>query len=514
MDFTADSYCDDGGPGADYSLCPLGHDCADCGSRMTPPAPPAPPPRPPAPPPPPPKAPSGVSRSLTQCFEFCETHVCFLGAIATLTQADVIPVGPHAVSFLSAVEGGLAVGATSLPTIVSSAGNCTYGSYSYSYSYSYDGSYPVPPAPPAPPPDGTVCYGPDYQPIAGCDCHDSCATCGFSAWPSDKYDCVTCASGGEVTPVHPDGTGYCPNPGQPLELLYGCYAACEAADTYTAANALVVGLCQDTCVNAPQDGWCDDGGPGADYFFCAIGSDCTDCGVRYEAGTAPEKGVPSAPPVLSSPPPSPIAADASVSCSPLTPSDGNVAGCHSWCALRPTDHCLRCDCQGCALCTPPSSPAPSPPSSGHAAVVTLVVQGSPSDYDAVVVADLKRRFAQAASVDESDVSVTVEAASVRLTVTIATARASASDAVVTSLSPSLADASTASAFLGVTVEATPVVEKVAPDPSPPPPKQDDSTTLYIIIGCVVGGVVLLVVIAVIVFCLCRKQNKAKVSAGP
>ena len=48
-DYASDGYCDDGGPGADYSDCDLGTDCADCGPRvMPPPAPPPPLPLPPA----------------------------------------------------------------------------------------------------------------------------------------------------------------------------------------------------------------------------------------------------------------------------------------------------------------------------------------------------------------------------------------------------------------------------------------------------------------------------------
>ena len=42
--YTSDGDCDDGGPGAEYSLCGLGEDCTDCGSRYsgTPPALPPP----------------------------------------------------------------------------------------------------------------------------------------------------------------------------------------------------------------------------------------------------------------------------------------------------------------------------------------------------------------------------------------------------------------------------------------------------------------------------------------
>jgi hypothetical protein len=35
IDFSSDSTCDDGGPGAEFATCPLGHDCADCGVRHT-----------------------------------------------------------------------------------------------------------------------------------------------------------------------------------------------------------------------------------------------------------------------------------------------------------------------------------------------------------------------------------------------------------------------------------------------------------------------------------------------
>jgi hypothetical protein len=40
----SDGECDDGGPGAEYSVCTYGTDCADCGPRTTqPPSPPLPP---------------------------------------------------------------------------------------------------------------------------------------------------------------------------------------------------------------------------------------------------------------------------------------------------------------------------------------------------------------------------------------------------------------------------------------------------------------------------------------
>ena len=51
--YTSDGICDDGGPGSDFSACPFGADCLDCGDRCAPTPPPTPPsfPSPPSPPP-------------------------------------------------------------------------------------------------------------------------------------------------------------------------------------------------------------------------------------------------------------------------------------------------------------------------------------------------------------------------------------------------------------------------------------------------------------------------------
>ena len=57
MDFGADGYCDDGGPGSIYSNCELGTDCADCGAPRCALPPPLPSPPPPLSPPPLPSLP-------------------------------------------------------------------------------------------------------------------------------------------------------------------------------------------------------------------------------------------------------------------------------------------------------------------------------------------------------------------------------------------------------------------------------------------------------------------------
>ena len=66
------------------------------------------------------------------------------------------------------------------------------------------------------------------------------------------------------------------------------------------------GYCTDTC-KWSSDGLCDDGGPGSQYPWCAYGTDCTDCGVRFAAPSSPPRApdpLPPPPP-LPSPPPSP-----------------------------------------------------------------------------------------------------------------------------------------------------------------------------------------------------------------
>jgi hypothetical protein len=69
--YASDGWCDDGGPGAEYSDCSRGSDCTDCGRRLTPPSPtrsPPPPPRSPPPPPlpsPPPPPPPPAPLTLT-----------------------------------------------------------------------------------------------------------------------------------------------------------------------------------------------------------------------------------------------------------------------------------------------------------------------------------------------------------------------------------------------------------------------------------------------------------------
>ena len=45
-------------------------------------------------------------------------------------------------------------------------------------------------------------------------------------------------------------------------------------------------ICSDECSDAPEDGYCDDGGPGSEYNRCPLGHDCRDCGPRVRDGSS------------------------------------------------------------------------------------------------------------------------------------------------------------------------------------------------------------------------------------
>ena len=81
----------------------------------------------------------------------------------------------------------------------------------------------------------------------------------------------------------------------------GLSAAVEAAHAGHSGDAIKAGtaripvleaqLCTNTC-HCASDGDCDDGGPGGEFSFCALGTDCADCGPRtpQHAGDAMHAG--------------------------------------------------------------------------------------------------------------------------------------------------------------------------------------------------------------------------------
>ena len=110
----------------------------------------------------------------------------------------------------------------------------------------------------------------------------------------------------------------------------------------------------------------------------------------------------------------------------------------------------------------------------HKASIAFVAQGSVADYGADERAALALRFAQISGVDVSEIEISVEAASVRVTALIAAPSAEAASALSAPITSALADPSAASAALGIAVTSSPTVSTVtvrstldAPPQSPP-----------------------------------------------
>ena len=121
-------------------------------------------------------------------------------------------------------------------------------------------------------------------------------------------------------------------------------------------------------------------------------------------------------------------------------------------------------------------------------MLTLTASGSVSDYSDT--SSLQQNVATSAGVDKSLVTISVAAASVIITATIAVPASTTAAALQTSLSSKLATAATASAALGVTVEAVPTVAIASPadpDGDPAGTKDDDAGLSLAAIGGIVGG---------------------------
>ena len=88
----------------------------------------------------------------------------------------------------------------------------------------------------------------------------------------------------------------------------------------------------------------------------------------------------------------------------------------------------------------------------------LIAAGAPEDYGASKRRDLVDAFARLTGTPPSLISLTIEAASVRIRVVIAVASADAAAEVSTGLGASLSDVSSSSAILGVQVQSPPVVK--------------------------------------------------------
>lgn len=92
----------------------------------------------------------------------------------------------------------------------------------------------------------------------------------LGACTSDSNDPIDPGPGAADSGANSCGDGVCAQD----ESENSCPADCMDISTE---------LCTDTCQYA-GDGECDDGGPGADYDACELGTDCGDCGPRQSGG--------------------------------------------------------------------------------------------------------------------------------------------------------------------------------------------------------------------------------------
>jgi len=214
----------------------------------------------------------------------------------------------------------------------------------------------------------------------------------------------------------------------------------------------VIAGCGETC-NWSSDGACDDGGPGATYVECPLGTDCQDCGHRLTPPSPPGT-VTASPPPVASPPPA-----ASPPPRPPPPSP---------------------------LPSPPSPPMP-PPSLPPGAMsvevveveVSLTAAGDVSDFDdAATRAAILLALAAAAGLSSEGATLVIVSASVQMTATFAVPDQATASAAVSTLTTALATPSAATsllttASLTVLVTSAPTVAAavrtvVLPAPSPPP----------------------------------------------
>ena len=145
--------------------------------------------------------------------------------------------------------------------------------------------------------------------------------------------------------------------------------------------------------------------------------------------------------------------------------------------------------------TPPPPPPPPPPSTGTV-VLTLTAGGSVSDYTDDDKSSLQQKVASAAGVYRSLVTISVAAASVRITATIAVPAYTTADVLQALLSSSFGTADAASTALGVTVEEEPAITFEEAPTMPTASDSSSALTVPLIVGIAAGALVFGVLLGV------------------
>ena len=162
-------------------------------------------------------------------------------------------------------------------------------------------------------------------------------------------------------------------------------------------------------------------------------------------------------------------------------------------------------------------------SGAYVAKAEVVAAGDVADYDTdAEKAPLITAFAQSVGAAVEDVTLTVEAASVKLTFEVVTKSEVAKAAFESTMTTWAAQPAAATAALGVTVQSTTLKETVtvAPPPLPPPPMTPPPTPpptssevdIVVIVGVVAGVVAVLVLCLVVFLVLKCKKGKTPASA--
>jgi hypothetical protein len=231
--WNGDGICDDGGPNADYGVCSFGADCSDCGPR------------------------------------YDNDNDGFY---------DDEGVGPTS------------------PTLELDCDDADSTINPEAADYDNDGI-------------DQDCDGADF--VDG-KCEDDCTSSSGVDWSNDGWcddggnnaDYSDCAIGSDCSDcgnrMDVDGDGYYEDNGGPLPTSSTVNLDCDDADADSYPGGTEVPndgidqdcdgadfidaslLCDDSCTYA-NDGECDDGGTDSTYSACALGTDCTDCGNRYDA---------------------------------------------------------------------------------------------------------------------------------------------------------------------------------------------------------------------------------------
>jgi hypothetical protein len=124
-------------------------------------------------------------------------------------------------------------------------------------------------------------------------------------------------------------------------------------------------LCDDSCTSHADNRLCEDGGPGSVWPDCPLGTDCTDCGVRYFSRHVHPP--PSVPPLSPRP-----------GCNETCPSAGNGL-CEDGGPGSVWPDCpLGTDCTDCGMRAETSGLSRSPPPPSRKPVVTTSPDGASS----------------------------------------------------------------------------------------------------------------------------------------